>query len=187
MKRILKSWACLLACIACVGCGGDAPGLNQILQDVARQPDPLARYVSDHAEPVTQHLGVVFGDQLELVGINVPNEVRIGQPFEIEQVWHCLNLSDREWSFALLFDHANPRWRLNKGHRPPVPTSMWEKGDYVSWKVQIEFPADAPPGDYIVNLHPFFLVKEESKERFERLPVRAGEETRYGKLRLLPG
>jgi hypothetical protein len=175
----------LLVCIACAGCGGGPSKLERVVEKAAKKPDPLARYVSDAVKPVSQPLGVVFGDQLELVGINVPAEVKIGEPFEVELVWHCLAEPSRDWQIALLFDHPKPWWRLNEGHWPPVPTTMWRKGLYVSWTVEVTFPAKALPGDYTIDVHPFVIVKKGPPQVGEVLPATANKDKQRGKMRVI--
>jgi hypothetical protein len=177
--------AMLLVCLACAGCGGGSPQLERVVAEAAKHPDPLARYVSDTAKPVSQPLGVVFGDQLELVGINVPAQVKTGEPFKVELVWRCLAEPGRDWQIALLFDHPKPWWRLNEGHWPPVPTTMWRKGLYVSWTVEVTFPAKALPGDYTIDVHPFVIVKKGPPQVGEVLPATANKDKQRGKMRVI--
>ena len=137
----------------------------------AKKPLPAEQYVSESPVSVAKPLRMVFGDQIELVGITVPETVKRGEPFEVEQVWRCLATPDRNWRIALHFKRLDPLTRINWDHKPPLRTSQWKKDEYVYWKVRPIFPETAPLGGYQIEILPYVTIPGTEPEKLESLPL----------------
>jgi RNA polymerase sigma-70 factor (ECF subfamily) len=73
---------------------------------------------------------VVWDDRIELIGWEVPRQVRAGADFEVALWFKVLRPVARSWQ---LFVHVDgPRLRVNADHEPlggRCPTAMWKPGD----------------------------------------------------------
>jgi len=106
------------------------------------------------APKVAETLGVTFGKELLLVGINVsPSPVVKGKPATLETVWKCLVKPSRNWTFWTHIDHEG-RWqqRFNGDHPPMTPTSKWRPGMHYVDRLVFVLPPDLPGGAYSVSM-----------------------------------
>ena len=128
------------------------------------------------ATPLTadQAIGVTFGNELELVGLNLPPTVKRGEPLEIELVWKTDTAPTKDWTIAVHIDHQNPYRRLSADHNPPIPTSKWPAGQYVHWKKTVPIPATAETGEYLIEVYPYTSSPDpllKGKMKFDKMPV----------------
>ena len=182
-RLVFPRAAALIFLTALAGCGGRGP--EPARPAATTKPSAVERHIVDRPPAVSQLLGVVFGDQLELVGINVPNQVKKGESFELEQVWRCLRVPERDWRIAVHFRGPTPKAKLNRDQAPPVPTTQWQEGRYIHWKVQAAVPAKAPLGDYTIEIRPYVIVPKTKPPKFERLEVTSEGSGRLGKMKLV--
>ena len=139
--------------------------------------------ISAAAPAVSQPLGVVFGDQLELVGLNLPTQIKKGVPFDIEMVWHCLKQPDRNFRIAVLLDYVSGKWwRYSMDDRPPFPTIAWPAGQYVTIKETGTFPAGAGVGQYRITVHPFNIIANTRPQRFDRPAITKQKTSQFGEV-----
>ena len=90
-----------------------------------------------------------FGDALDLVGVDLPPEVRPGDTVTVRYHWRLAqSLRQDYWAFL----HVRG---LKDTHNPDQPigarnfgTSKWSPGEEVRQSVTIRVPADTPPGRY---------------------------------------
>ena len=90
-----------------------------------------------------------FGD---IVGSQMPRQIRPGQPFEVDVLWRIgvpPTRPDLESVFAHLVDDDG---RFYDGDDyAPLPTTTWVTGDTVLSRFSLTPPADLPPGRYWIE------------------------------------
>jgi hypothetical protein len=151
----------------CIWLGG-AILLFVILKSGVIDPhDNWLRYTSPPGQAwAAQHeLHVNFGDQVELLGYDLPyTQVRAGEALPLTLYWRALApLGVNYQSFVHLAQPIDVAWaqedHLNPGGRyGGFPTTRWPLDKYV-WDVyRIQVPADVPPGRYMLNVGLYSLA-----------------------------
>lgn len=114
----------------------------------------LALYVVPPTLPQTVVITPVqalFGDQAQLVGVEVGGEARPGQLLPVELYWLALRENGRnDKSFVHLVDAAGQVVAQHDGDPGGgfTPTSRWQPGEFLRDRHYLELPMTLPPGRY---------------------------------------
>ncbi len=134
------------------GACGDA---RAILEGFLDWSDLLPDGVSDHdvldSPPTVGHrVDVEVGEELRLVGVDLPEEpVRRGRAFEITWVWQVV---DRMTPGFRVFAHLKTQGgRFLGDHSPPRPFETWPEGRWVRYTTEVRVPGGTPSGRYEIN------------------------------------
>jgi hypothetical protein len=107
--------------------------------------------------PQPQHpLAAQFGDELQLLGFDLPNQpAGSGQPLIITLHWHVLSPPPAErFVFVRLLDAAGRVWAA--ADSPPLmglwPVERWQPGTFLEDAQQLTIPAGTPPGSYRLEI-----------------------------------
>ena len=112
--------------------------------------EPLARAMS---KPIVSHrTNVDFGEQLRLVGYDVPQVSADG--VRVQLVWQGLGAMRPDLTrFVHLVDAAGLRGQNDSiPDEGSYPTSVWVDGEFVPEKVFIPTDESLPAGDYILHI-----------------------------------
>lgn len=135
--------------------------------------------------PIAYPLKGVFGDQIELLGYDLDrNKIRAGEPISLTLYWHALKTPDADYT---VFTHLLDASGVQRGGKdnPPVNgtynTSLWIAGEVVADRYAIPLDADAPPGEYTIEIG---LYRFDSGAR---LPLSVGGDAlRLAKIQVAP-
>ena len=107
-------------------------------------------------------LHVVFGDEIELVALDVPSTARAGEAVTIRWAWRTLRPMREDYEGILHGDHAATRARLNHSQRlgHAFGSSSWLVGERIEESFAMTIPAGAQLGTYRVSLE---IVAPDSK------------------------
>lgn len=95
--------------------------------------NPLRRLISDHAPTPKHVVSAVFEDRIELLGYDLPDEIKRGEEVTIRLYYKTLQPVTGSYKVFLHFDGAGSRW--NGDHIPnggKFPTSYWAAGTYIT-------------------------------------------------------
>ncbi|MGQ9683866.1 MAG: ArnT family glycosyltransferase [Anaerolineae bacterium] len=110
--------------------------------------------------------GVRFGDELTLVGYDIPRtQLTPGQPFLIRLHWQVERTITRSYiTFIHLIGPGEAKYGQMDAmpHAWTFPTDTWQAGDRVVDDCTVEFSADAPVGGYVAVLG---LYDRETRKR----------------------
>ena len=124
--------------------------------------------------PIAHSVQATFGNQIALLGYDLDRpDIRPGQSLTLTLVWRALKTPDDDYTvFTHLLDAAGVQ-RGGKDN-PPVggayPTSRWIKDEVIVDTYVITLEADAPPGEYAIEVG-FY-----TPDTGERLPLSTGSD-----------
>jgi hypothetical protein len=96
-----------------------------------------------------------LGDDIELIGVAIPERSRRGQTLPVTLYWHALATATGEYKvfIHLIADAGQPRAQRDQaplnGSRP---TNGWVAGEYLTDVHDLVLPPDLPPGDYQIAI-----------------------------------
>ncbi len=132
----------------------------------------------DEAPETAHPVGAVFNDAVRLIGWDVePEEVEVGEDFEITFYWEVLQPLDQRWR---IFVHLDSNTRQNLDHETidGVYTSLnWQVGDIIRDVVPGTLEQGVEPGDVTVLAGLF-----RDDDRMEVTDPGAGTVTEDGRL-----
>jgi hypothetical protein len=155
-------------------------GITWTLQDGYGQPYAAAYYLpaGDSFPPQPdQPTGAIFGDAAQLLGYSLDATATApGDTVRLTLYWRSLAPLDDDYTvFTHLLGEHNPATQgpLWAGHdsQPDgghYPTSLWQPGETILDIHPLTLPADAPPGDYQLEVGLYDL------ETMARLPAQDG-------------
>ena len=95
-----------------------------------------------------------MGEVISIVGADLPTApVNAGDGVTIKTYFKSLAETDRNWQVFMHIDLKGGRFRVHGDHFPVenrYPTSLWQKGEYVTDTFEKSIDADAPKGKYDV-------------------------------------
>jgi hypothetical protein len=116
-----------------------------------------------------QTVGARLGESFELVGYTLAQtHVQPGETLHLDLVWRCRESAETEYT---VFTHLLDAGGLVRGQKdnPPVmgsyPTTLWVPGEIVVDSYAIPVDADAPVGDYVIEVGMY------DPATIQRLPV----------------
>jgi arylsulfatase A-like enzyme len=113
----------------------------------------------DGARPVD------FGDEVRLLSVEVPDQVRPGQGFEVTYTFEARGRLDPGWKIFAHFE-GDRGGRFLGDHQPPRPFEWWSEGQYIRYRQPVTVPPGSPPGTY----HMWIGIYRGNQRR----PVRSG-------------
>jgi 4-amino-4-deoxy-L-arabinose transferase-like glycosyltransferase len=109
-------------------------------------------------EPPTPQieLTVNFSDQARLVGLDLPEtQVKAGEQFSLTLYWQAITTFDRSWKVFVHLLDAEDQIISQQDQIPGAgqfPTTGWLPGEYLTDAYILFIPADAPPGQYWLEI-----------------------------------
>ncbi|WP_428264777.1 ArnT family glycosyltransferase [Haliangium sp.] len=108
--------------------GADERNLNPLDTAIVREPPTPER-----------PLRVIYDNRVELIGMDMPTEVKRGDTFEATLYFKVLRPVGGNWKIFMHFDGAGVRFQ---GDHEPIEgrcgTTYWQAGDYIIDRVEIE-------------------------------------------------
>jgi 4-amino-4-deoxy-L-arabinose transferase-like glycosyltransferase len=105
--------------------------------------------------PVEHAVGVSLGDQVEVVGANLPAQATGGQIAPVAVIWHVLaRLAENDHVALLLTDAGGQVW-WQTDHVPISPfysPTSWTIGEYLRDDYELAVPLGLPAGQYAVQV-----------------------------------
>jgi hypothetical protein len=107
--------------------------LSNRVADGQTDHNPLSRMIlRERPADIRAPLSITFEDQIELIGVNMPEQVKRGDEFEMTLFFRVLAKPKRSWQIFVHFDGGGVRFQ---GDHWPVNnrcgTTFWQPGDYV--------------------------------------------------------
>ncbi|MBK9030418.1 MAG: sulfatase [Myxococcales bacterium] len=98
---------------------------------------------------IARPLDVDFGDQVRLLGLDAPAEVRPGQSVELTFSFEARGRLTGGWK---VFVHVEgpAGGRFTADHAPVRPFDWWRRGQFIRYTITTTVPASAPAGAYDV-------------------------------------
>jgi hypothetical protein len=119
-------------------------------------PSGALRYESRNyvAEPAEVHVIENFGEQIALIGYDVPESIERGELLDMTfywQAWQPLSINYQVFTHLLAEDGfvAAQSDKLNPGD---FPTNRWPQGKYVRDEHTLYVPAELAPGTYRLSI-----------------------------------
>ncbi len=124
-----------------------------------RQPPPI------ESLDIERWSGIDLGGRVQLLGYKLESGFRPGDNLHLTLFWEAVAELDEDYTvFVHLMDVEGRVWR-QKDSQPAsgfYPTTSWEKGEIVRDQYDVAIPAEAPPGDYRLEVG---LYRAETGER----------------------
>ncbi|MCL4393577.1 MAG: glycosyltransferase family 39 protein [Chloroflexi bacterium] len=132
-----------------------------IAQGVTTKPISMAQvgYVTVRGRPhyyeapaPAAALAAQFGSTAKLIGYDLSNDNR---NIRLVLYWHALETSNTSYTVFVHVLDSSQVIRAQQDHVPgdgAFPTTSWVKGEYLADLYQLQIPADAAPGGYIVEI-----------------------------------
>jgi hypothetical protein len=94
-----------------------------------------------------------LGDEIDLVGYDLPDEIRAGEPLDLVVYWRVRNGGRGERSYAF-FAHVLDQRGFGWAQDDPTgfPSHSWWPGDIVVQYFALRMPPDAPPAAYDLHI-----------------------------------
>ncbi len=122
---------------------------------------------------ITAPIDVHFGDDIELVQIKMPAQIKRGTSFDMELTWKATGTPAPGWKVFAHFEEATQAGkrgaRFTGDHAPVRPFSWWKRGQYIRYKQRVQVAKHQRPGTYALW---FGIYKKQ-----DRLPVTAAGHT----------
>jgi len=100
------------------------------------------------ARPELAHpLGVFFGDELELLAVDLPAQAHAGEAFTVTWTYAAHGALADGWKVFAHFERPGGG-RFTGDHAPVRPFSWWRAGQYIRYATQATVPRGTIPGRY---------------------------------------
>lgn len=129
---------------------------------------PGPRLITSELPPGVVLINLGFGDQMRLAGYQISNlqssvpnlgaQEGTMSPISDLQVilyWHALAAMNTDYSVSVRLVAADDTWLAQHDSWPAdglLPTSQWRLGDYVRDSHILALPANAAPGEYVIQV-----------------------------------
>lgn len=135
------------------------PTSGTYVLSIDEQDGPLGRWSAAGTVEVSDQAGETgsadFPVPARLLDWSLPPAVRAGQSLDVNLVWRALGKIDAYYSvYVKLLDvegNALAGWD-GQPRNGKAPTLLWTPGETIDDVVTLTVPADAPPGEYIVEV-----------------------------------
>lgn len=135
-------------------------GCQKIEQPRTELTQSQWRNIQEHLldePPEPEHpIGVQFGDEIELIGLDVEGELRAGQEVTFTWYWRAMSDVNQDWRIFVHFDSQEARHRQNLDHYPlgsqmndVFRTYHWKEGHIIEDVQTFTVMEDYPGGDAV--------------------------------------
>jgi 4-amino-4-deoxy-L-arabinose transferase-like glycosyltransferase len=105
---------------------------------------------------IDRRLELMVGDSIKLLGYDLQDqELQAGDVLELTLYWQAIGEMKVSYTvFTHLLDHSDQTW-AQKDSVPgdgSMPTNTWIAGEVITDVYSLEVDADAPPGEYILEM-----------------------------------
>jgi dolichol-phosphate mannosyltransferase len=97
---------------------------------------------------------VAFGDEIEIIGLDMPAFVHAGDVVPIRWTWRALRAMRDDYAVVVYLDHETTHRRFGDAWKlgGAFGTSVWMSGERVEHRVALQVPPDATRGSYRVHV-----------------------------------
>ena len=130
----------------------------------------------DEALPASTQLRADFGDQIRLLGVDLPPQVaKQNKDLAVVAYWRALEDLDADYAVFLHLDAPNGQTfaTVDQFHPTEIPTSQWPPTLYHRNALKLTIPSHAPPIRYSLRLGLY------NNQSGERLTVNDGDNTDF--------
>ncbi len=130
-----------------------APGTYYL--SIVEEDGPLGAWSSTGAVEVGQQGDDAFPVPARLEAWTMPPMARNGEALPVELTWRALGKIDAYYSIYVKLLDADGNARAGWDGQPrngEAPTLLWVPGERIDDTVTLVIPAEAPPGDYVVEV-----------------------------------
>lgn len=133
--------------------------LTAVIDENRVDPVILTRFKIAPDEPIeyspSNRIDVTYGQQIKMMGFDLPETVRAGQPFTATLYWEALTPDGNDYTvFVHLADDSGNL--VTQGDSPPqanwYPTSIWTAGEQIRDPHKLLPPGDTAGGRYRVTV-----------------------------------
>ncbi|MBL4633558.1 MAG: sulfatase-like hydrolase/transferase [Kofleriaceae bacterium] len=97
--------------------------------------------------PAVAEMQLRFGDSIELLAVDLPNQVKPGESFDMVLTWKATGVPPAGWKVFAHFE--NPKGgRFTGDHGPVRPFTWWKDGQYVRYTHKVNLRKTLKPGTY---------------------------------------
>jgi hypothetical protein len=96
---------------------------------------------------IASPLGVFFGNEVELLAVDVPPQVKVGEVVGVTWTFAAHGALGDGWKVFVHIENGRGG-RFTGDHFPSRPFSWWRDGQYIRYTTQISVPRGTPPGRY---------------------------------------
>ena len=142
--------------------------------------DQVSALREDTQSSPGRELNINLGDEIDLIGYDLPAEVHAGDPIDLTVYWRVRRGGRGELSYAFfahVIDERGFRW--TQDDPTGFPPSSWWADDLVVQTFRLTMPADAPPGFYQIDLG---FYEQNSGNRLAQVNADGSEGTNVIKL-----
>jgi hypothetical protein len=122
---------------------------------ISEQDGPLGEWTLDGEVQVGDEADKAFPAPAQLLAWTVPEKAQPGQPLPVDLTWRALGKIDAYYSlYVKLLDvggNAITGWD-GQPRDGEAPTLLWVPGEVLDDTVTLLVPADAAPGDYLIEV-----------------------------------
>lgn len=116
----------------------------------------IQQHMPDERPSPEYELGVEYGDEIELIGLDIDGEFIQGESVELTWYWQALEDVDQDWQIFVHFDSEEEPFRQNLDHYPlgqitdnTFRTYHWEEGHIIADRQRFVLSEDYPVGDAV--------------------------------------
>lgn len=152
-RRFTASLVWLLACSMLFACQRVEQSKIELTQNQWRD---IEEHLLDERPEPDYGMGVEFGEEIELIGVDVDGEFARGEEIEMTWYWQALDDVDEDWQIFVHFDSEEEPFRQNLDHYPLgekvddiFRTYHWEEGHIIADTQRFTVRDDYPSGEAV--------------------------------------
>jgi hypothetical protein len=115
--------------------------------DAAQVPAGAAEALLPGKPDVTRPLNIAFGDEIELLGVDAPTQVKVGDVATLTWTFAAHGALPDGWKVFVHIENGRGG-RFTGDHFPVRPFSWWRAGQFIRYSTQVSVPHGSPPGHY---------------------------------------
>lgn len=153
MKTLRHNWSSVVA-IGLIAAISAAVGCQEVEQQTTvLTPQQWKEIKENHIldeEPEPEYrINAKFGDDIELIGVSVSDNLTAGEKAKFTWYWKALDDLDANWKIFVHFDSKAESYRQGLDHHPVdglYQTSRWKKGQIIKDVQEVVLNNDYPAG-----------------------------------------
>lgn len=116
----------------------------------------IQQHLLDERPSPEHDINVEFGDEIELIGLDIDGDFVTGEEIELTWYWHASEDIDQDWQIFVHFDSNEEPFRQNLDHYPlgqmmdnAFRTYHWEEGHIIADTQRFVLSEDYPSGEAV--------------------------------------
>jgi len=115
--------------------------------DASQIPEGAADALLSGRPDVARPLDVEFGDEVRLLAVDLPAQVRAGEPFDVTWTFEARGRLTPGWKVFAHFEGPGGA-RFVGDHAPARPFEWWRRGQFIRYTRTVAVPPSTAPGRY---------------------------------------